>query len=71
MLRPRLRRDTSTNPPIKQQIRTPIITICSITEDVVSTDIGDEFIVDPDPGGTGTVVQVPIRVENVEGVVSS
>lgn len=69
-LRIRARRDSRTDPAVEQQVRTPVAHLMR-AEHVVRTDIRHELVVDPNPRCAPPVVQIAVRVEDVEGVVPS
>ena len=55
---------------VEQQISTSIIPLLP-AKHIFCTDIRHEFVVDTYPGLSWSIVQVTIRVEDVEGVVSA
>lgn len=70
MLSPSFRRNPRSDPPIEQQVCTPIIPIRT-AEHVLCSDIRNELVVNPDPGCARTIVHIPVRVQDVKGVVAS
>ena len=55
---------------VEEQVRLAVLALLA-AEDVVRADVRDELVVDPDPRRARALGELAVRVEHVEGVVSS